>query len=401
MYILNLCLVFAIIIAILTFKKPLFVAILGGILTAIVLYRIPITEVINLIFIGTFSKATLNIISSFYFITLLQRMLEKRARLKQAQESLNGIFNNRRINASLAPSVIGLLPSAGALTICGSMVNDACEEYLDKEDMTFVTSFFRHIPESFLPTYSSILIAITLSGVSTSSFVIAMIPMVSVLFLLGYIFYLRKIPKETGILESSNKKSEAIKLIKSLWTIALTVILLLLLNLPVYIATPITIIINYFVDKFSFREVAPMFKSAIEKTIIFNTILIMIFKEIITYTGVITQLPEFFSQFSIPLSLVFALIFFFGTIISGASAIISLCMPMAMATVPDAGLPLVVLLMCFSYAAMQISPTHICLFIATDYFNTSMGALIKRTIPVVLCFCIIVIAYVELLKIIV
>lgn len=82
-----------------------------------------------------------------------------------------------------------------------------------------------------------------------------------------------------------------------------------------------------------------MFRTAFEPIIIFNTILIMMFKDIITYTGVIHELPVFFGGLPIPLPMVFALIFFFGTIISGSNAIIPLCMPMAMAAMPDAAFP--------------------------------------------------------------
>lgn len=397
----NLCLVFGVIIILISFKKTLSTAILGGLVTAIVAYKIPILDSVQILSKAAIGKDTINIILSFYFITILQHMLEKRFRLKHAHEALNSIFNNRRINVSIAPSIIGLLPSAGALTICGSMVSDSCDNYLDAEEKTIVTSFFRHIPESFLPTYSSILIAITLSGVNMGGFVIAMTPMVLVLFALGYVFLLKDLPKDTGYPESKDKKSAFIKLVKSLWTIVLTVVIILAFNLPVYLVTPFVIFLNFFADKFTIKEFSPMFLTAIEKVIIFNTILIMMFKDIITYTGVINLLPDFFGQLPISLSLVFALIFFFGTIISGSKAIIALCMPMAMSTVPDAGLPLVVLLMCFSYAAMQVSPTHVCLFIATEYFGTSMGSLVRRTIPIILCFCGIVLAYVELLKILI
>lgn len=69
------------------------------------------------------------------------------------------------------------------------------------------------------------------------------------------------------------------------------------------------------------------------------------FKDIITYAGVIHELPVFFGGLPIPLPMVFALIFFFGTIISGSNAIIPLCM-LAM---PDAGVPLLVLLMSTAY----------------------------------------------------
>ena len=51
------------------------------------------------------------------------------------------------------------------------------------------------------------------------------------------------------------------------------------------------------------------------------------------------------------------MIFFFGTIISGSQAIIVLCMPLAFAAEPQAGLALFLLLMGMTYAAMQISPT--------------------------------------------
>ena len=77
----------------------------------------------------------------------------------------------------------------------------------------------------------------------------------------------------------------------------------------------------------------------------------------------------------------FILIFFFGSIVSGSTTIIGLCLPVAMATVPGAGLPLVCLLMGVTYAAMQISPTHICLTLTAEYFGIPLGTLIRRTLP--------------------
>lgn len=95
--------------------------------------------------------------------------------------------------------------------------------------------------------------------------------------------------------------------------------------------------------------------------------------------------------------MVFALIFFFGTIISGSNAIIPLCMPMAMAAMPDAGVPLLVLLMSSAYAAMQVSPTHVCLFIAAECFKVDIGALVRRNIPMILVFFAVTLAYTALL----
>ncbi|NMB44353.1 MAG: DUF401 family protein, partial [Clostridiales bacterium] len=176
--VIKLVIIFSLIIILIRKGKPLSISILIGALVTSVLYKVGIVETFKIAFQSLTSWSTLSVILAFYMITFLQRMLEKRGHLDLAQSSLNGIFNNRRINASLAPFFIGLLPSAGAIFISGEMVDKATEDYISKEDKTFITTFYRHIPESFLPTYSSIILASQLSGVPMSNFIISMLPVV-------------------------------------------------------------------------------------------------------------------------------------------------------------------------------------------------------------------------------
>ena len=44
-----------------------------------------------------------------------------------------------------------------------------------------------------------------LSGGSVGPFVLGMLPLIVVLFVLGWVFYIRKVPKETGDPPSENK----------------------------------------------------------------------------------------------------------------------------------------------------------------------------------------------------
>lgn len=181
---------------------------LTGILGTILLYRINPLESIKLMKDGAFSLDTLNLILAFYSITFLQRMMEKRAHLILAEKSLNNLFNNRRVNAMVAPFIIGLLPSPSAVLIASPIVDNAGGDYINQEEKTFITSYFRHISESFLPTYSNILLALNLSRVDMTAFVIAMLPMVIVLFLLQsalsiatyYIYYYKCILVKSLIL---------------------------------------------------------------------------------------------------------------------------------------------------------------------------------------------------------
>jgi integral membrane protein (TIGR00529 family) len=333
-------------------------------------------------------------------------MLEKRKRLVYAQRAMSGIFNNQRVNASLAPILIGMLPSPAVVTVCGAIVKDAVGDSLPVEEKAFVTSYFRHICESFLPTYTGVIMGSSLSGIPLSSFLAGMLPMVFVLVSLGFVFNLRKVPIRTGLPPSEDKKKDALKILSNLWPIIFIVIMVMALNgrpsvgllgMP-FAAATIAIVASKLIDRFTWTELKPMFRSAFEPKLIFSTIMIMIFREILEYTGVIGILPSVFMDLPIPSFLIYAALFFFGTIISGQQAMVAIGIPLAFADPGVAGgMPLLVLLLSTSYAAMQISPTHVCLAVVTNYFNISMGALVRKTLPVILSFLVILSLYYLLL----
>jgi hypothetical protein len=162
-------------------------------------------------------------------------------------------------------------------------------------------------------------------------------------------------------------------------------------------ATLAVIIVCLPVYRYKPREILPLLKDAVEAPMLVNTYLIMVFKDFIMHSGAMDALPDFFSHLPVPTYLVFALIFFFGTVVAGAQAIIAICAVMAFAAIPGGGMPLMVLLMSFAYAAMQISPTHICLFIAADDFDVPMMALVRKTMPIIIVFCLLTVPYYWLL----
>ena len=83
--------------------------------------------------------------------------------------------------------------------------------------------------------------------------------------------------------------------------------------------------------------------------------------------------------------------------VAGSMTMTASVLPVAMESVPNAGLPLGCLFMMTSYIAMQISPTHICLSIISEHFDVSLGDMVKKTIPLLVVFTIIAIAYYLLL----
>ena len=117
------------------------------------------------------------------------------------------------------------------------------------------------------------------------------------------------------------------------------------------------------------RRVKKFVVSAFEKKMLGNTFLVLVLKEFLTYVGVLEQLPLFLAKLPIPSYLVFGIVFFLATVISASTAAIAMGAPLAFAAMPAGGAPLMVYLMCMVHAASQISPTHICLVVASDYYK--------------------------------
>ena len=398
MDLINLGIIFVILIAVMLLRKPLYISLGLAILAVILLYRIPIQEVGGILTRGIFSRSTILLVLAFYAITFLQRMLEKRDRLTMAEIAVSNLFQSRRVNAMVIPFLIGFLPSPGAVLIAKPIVDKAVGDSLPVEETTVITSYYRHISESFLPTYASVMLAIQLSGVSISSFVLAMLPVVVILFALGYFIYVRKVPSDTGLPPSGDRKQDLINFLRGIWPILLAVVLIVSFSMPVVLALIPVIILYFFVEKFSFKEITPFFKSAFEKRMTFIVIAAMVFREALAFSGMIERLPSYFTGLPIPVEMVFAILMFVGTLIAGTQAMIAIVVPLAFSAIPDGGLALLILLMSLSYIAMQISPTHVCLGIVTEAYKTSFASLVKKTIPLMIPFIVVIFAYFYLLR---
>ena len=400
MELLKLAGVFCVMILVLWRKKPLSWAVAAAALAVWLLFWMPARTFAAALVRGAVRWDTIQLLLVLYLITFLQRMLEKRGCLTSAKDALDGRFNSRRVDASAAPALLGMLPAVGTVLICGDIVRQSTDGFLKTEEQACVTSYYRHVSELFFPTYTSILIAVDLSAgkVSVGGFTLAMLPMLAVLMAIGWLFYLRRIPKDAGFFAGRPKAFYWKLLLRSLWTIIFTVILIVAFGVPVHIAVLACIVCNLFVGRFGWKELRPFFASAFEARLMISTLLIMMFKEVLAAAGVISALPAFFSSLPVPPFLVFALIFFFGSVAAGSQAIIVLCMGMAMAAAAQGGLALFVLLMCMAYAAMQLSPVHVCLAVCAEDYRISLGTLIRKTVPLVGVFCLAAFGYYGLLR---
>lgn len=297
----------------------------------------------------------------------------------------------------LIPFVIGFLPSAGAVLLAAPIVRNAAGDSLDVKEQAFVASYYRHIAESFLPTYTSVLLALQLSGLSMSRYILAMMPLVGLLFVLGYVFYVRRI--EPVRLPAAESKALALRgVCHGLWPILMTVLIIVVFELRVSLSVLIVIALQLVVERVKLSEIKSLIVSALEPRVLVMIGLVMVFKEVLASTGAIDRIAAGVAELTLSPVVVFSLIFFLASLLLGSSGTIAVLIPMAFAAVPGAGTPLLVLLMSVAYIAMQVAPTHICLGIVVNEFEISLADLIAKTMPILIIFLLLLTGYYQLLQ---
>lgn len=387
---------FAVILTVLNLKFPLYAGMLAGTAALVVLFGLGLPEAGAIALRSVTSWDTLQVVIAFYVIAILQFCLKERQHLTHAQEAMNGLFRDQRLNAALASVFIGMLPAAPAVTICGRIIDDMAGDRLTPAEKAACASFYRHIPEGVLPTYTQIIIATTLSGVAVSAFVTAILPMAAVLVAIGFAVYLRKIPlaPDTG---SHGSKAENLKVLaRSLWTIFTAIVIIIAFDLPAWLAVSAIVAVNFLVDRFSPADIRTALTKSLPLKMTLGTFGVFIFKDVLMATGVVDVLPDYFAMLPLPPFLTMALLFFFGTLVASSNAITSAFIPLAFSML-HGGVALLVLLMGFSYAASQMSPVHICISIAAEDFHVSLGAFIRKMLPMVLIYAVILVGYYLLL----
>lgn len=208
-----------------------------------------------------------------------------------------------------------------------------------------------------------------------------MLPPVIVLFVVGYFVYLRKLPTKTGMEITVTKKEAAIGLFKHIWSLVLIMVLIMGVGLSVEISIGIVLLLCFIVYKVTPKEIVELLPKAFDKVMILSTLMIFIFQGFLSHAGILASLISAFQALPIPAFIMFALLIFVGGVLTGAQGIIAVVAPLAFAAIPGFGIPLVMLLGCFAWASNQLSPTHVCVVVAANYFKVDFSDMVKKVIP--------------------
>lgn len=396
MALIKVLIIFVVILALLNKRLPLYLAMIFGSLLMIVMFRLPLATA------GQTALHTLtgwdvwSVNLAMYVISVLVYELDLRHRFEDAQRAMNGLMRDPRLKTSLACMFIGLMQGPTTVTICGGMVDTMAGDHLKNDEKAAVATYLRHISEAMVPTFTGVIVACSISGISISSFFVWMLPMALLTLLAIYLVYLRRVPRTVG--ETGRSKKECVRLLlRSLWSLLLAIAVIIVFSLPTWAVVAVVAAVNALVEKFSAQEVRDAVVKGFGLKSLLGITMTYVFKDLLVLSGVIDVLPTYFEHLPIPVFLVLVILYAFGTLVAGSSAAAAAFIPLAYTMIPDGGAFLLALLMNVSFASSQLSPTHICTAIISDYFGVTFFATVKKLLPLFLLTVLIACGYYMLL----
>ena len=362
MALIKVLIIFVVILTLLNKRLPLYLAMIFGSLLMIVMFRLPLATA------GQTALHTLtgwdvwSVNLAMYVISVLVYELDLRHRFKDAQRAMNGLMR----------------------------------DHLKNDEKAAVATYLRHIPEAMVPTFTGVIVACSISGISISSFFVWMIPMALLTLLAIYLVYLRRVPRTVG--ETGRSKKECVRLLlRSLWSLLLAIAVIIVFSLPTWAVVAVIAAVNALVEKFSAQEVRDALVKGFDLKSLLGITMTYVFKDLLILGGVIDVLPTYFEHLPIPAFLVLVILYAFGTLVAGSSAAAAAFIPLAYTMIPNGGAFLLALLISVSFASSQLSPTHICTAIISDYFGVTFFATVKKLLPLFLLTVLIACGYYMLL----
>lgn len=375
------------------FRVALSINLLSSAVVLGFLFNLPLDKIAECSFRGATDPETLQLTASLLLILIFSGIMKERGMLDRSVAALQAIFRDPRATVVIIPAIMGILPIMGGAMLSAPLVAEASEELnLSPERRTFLNYWFRHIWEFMLPTYPAVLLTASLVGIQVEKIFWMALPLtiasVGAGIFLGF-------PGETPSFRRpvASTLRQALGNIGSFIGNLLPFFIVLLLTIGFKIHLAYSLVAVTVGSILYLRLPAPLVWRLVKKNfsweIVFLIWGIMIFKEILIAGGAMNSVAKELSQVGMPpIILIISLPFILGMITGYANALIGLGFPILLpffqASTP--GFHYVMLAYVSGFAAVFLSPMHVCLVMTQEFFRADMKKVYRLLIPPVAIF---------------
>ncbi|MGM0651459.1 MAG: DUF401 family protein [Bacillota bacterium] len=345
---------------------------------------------------GIWNNVTIMLVISILLLGILGHILKKTGALEEVILNLNALIADIRIIAAAMPMLIGMLTVPGGAILSAPLCSEAGTRLeIPPVRQAVINNWFRHVIYFMFPLFPSLIIASQLSGVSLSQFFLHNLPLTIIGSVFGFLFLFKGFSRSEEHNNSSFSWHRVRRLLRSIFP--LIIILVLVVFFEVYfplalLAGTVITLLNYLPGEKWKNELINRFRTmiipGIKLPVVLVIIGIMLYKEMLTHTGVISDMTNLVLELGLPVIILIAVIsFLVGMLTGDNSASVVILFPLFTPLIPAGG-AVTSAYFAFLYAGSTaghiISPAHPCFSLTKEYYGVEIKDFILLTLPMLI-----------------
>ena len=387
--------VFLAVIFSLKLKSPLGASLFAGSIALGLWLGMPVAALGRSTLVGVIDLPNLMLLLIVLLIVLFSAVLQETKQLRKLVAAVREVVRNPRLAVPMMTAIVGLLPMPGGARFSAPLVDEASEGFgINRLQSATINFWFRHIWEYWWPFYPSVILTSAITGFSIAKIIAIFLPASAVMVLVGYFFYLRRLPKRAREDETPKSRGSVLQLL-SISRAILTVIVVnfalvslrgafesagmhlhkLPTRFPLVIALVVGITVALRGSGLRTRTVVNMVLNRRVSMTMLTVASILIFSQVLKDAGAIEQITESLRGQQVPVLLLalgvpFLISFVTGLVVAYVGIGLPILYPVFVSSVPQS--ELVAYVFMFSVAgfiAVLLTPVHLCLMLSNEYFD--------------------------------
>ncbi len=369
--------IFLFILFLLRRKIDIGISMLAGSTLFIIFYPVNFEKLPSVIGESLISHTSINLLFSLTLIKSFEYFLRQVGLIQKMTEASQQLLTNKKLSIISMPLIIGMLPSLGGAYLSAPMVESATKDFkVSREEKAFINYWYRHPWELVLPLYPGIVLAALVSGVPLRDLILLNIPVGIVLFITGFLFSMRHL--------DNCKKSPVKNKINDLYSfipIILVLLPVIIFKVDLYISLFFNILALTIWFKKKLNTLFLTIKYGFTKDVITLVIGVILFKEMLQFSGAVDSLAQTITHSGVPYLLVFILLPFLTGLITGVSVgFVGSTFPLLL-HLKDIMAYEISIAFVSGYIGVLLSPLHLCLILTKEYFKADLFGVYKKIVP--------------------
>ena len=379
----KLLVVFVAIVIALRKRVPVGLTLLGAGLLTLVLFQTPpdksLTGYLNLVKSTRFISLTAVVV----LITVLGSLLKELKYLGRLADACKSLYGGNRTAVAVLPGLVGLMPMPGGSLLSAPLVDNVLAAGKYPPEFKVVSNYwFRHHVEFFWPVYPGLILTEATTGMPIGSVSLVQLPLAAAMFLIGLIFFVRRIDASGN--RCGSLLSAAAGIARTIWPIVLAIVVYGVLRVELSLAVLVSLLLLVIVARPKGRLLLRALRDGFSVNLILLVFGVLSFQTALEISGAISAVTRLTTSAGLPPeAVIFAVCGTIGLLTGMVSAYVGLGYSLLAGLLyqPEIAPAHIMLAYLSGYLGVMLSPSHLCLILTNEFFKSDLARVYRLMVP--------------------